>query len=35
MEIKQIRILEAAAEGVCDVETGVCEVPAEIFVKNP
>jgi len=35
MEIKQIRIVDAPAEGVCDVEAGICEVPAEIFVKNP
>jgi len=35
MEIKEIRILDAPAEGVCDVETGICEIPAEIVAENP
>jgi len=35
MEIQQIRMIDADTAPVCDVETGICEIPAQKFADNP
>ena len=31
----EIRILDTPPEGVCDPETGICEIPTQKSAENP
>jgi len=35
MEREQIRIIDVPAEGVCDAETGICDIPAQNSAEKP